>query len=81
MIQFFFGIGVLANALWYYLSYSWNLVLLIYYIVPLFLVILGFVFVVVDTPIGLVMRYTPYEAMRAFQWIARWNGRVFNTCS
>ena len=55
--------------------------LLIYYIVPLFLVILGFVFVVVDTPIGLVMRYTPYEAMRAFQWIARWNGRVFNTCS
>ena len=39
---------------------------------------LGFVFLVKDTPMCLVTRYSPEDAKKAFDWIAKLNGRSFN---
>ena len=58
LIQFFFGIGVLANALWYYISFHWKAVFEYYYLVPMIGIAIGFIFLVKDTPMCLVTRYS-----------------------
>ena len=56
IIQLFFGLGVLVNVLWYYLTSDWQLVYVLFYFIPLVATIMGFIFLVTDTPMCLVMR-------------------------
>ena len=56
IIQLFFGLGVLVNVLWYYLTSDWQLVYVLFYFIPLVATIMSFVFLVTDTPMCLVMR-------------------------
>ena len=56
IIQLFFGLGVLINVLWFFAVGDWQLILTIFYFIPLVCVVLSFVFMVSDTPMCLVMR-------------------------
>lgn len=73
LIQFFYGIGVLANVGTYYMIGDWKLIFIIFYLVPLVIVILGIIFIVKDTPICLVTRLHPEKALKQFLKIAAIN--------
>lgn len=73
VVQLFFGLGVLLNVLWAYLVGDWKIMLLAFYLIPAIITIICIIFVVQDTPICLVMRYTASEALQAFKKIAKIN--------
>jgi MFS family permease len=72
-IQLFYGLGVLINVLWFYAVGNWQIILAVFYLVPLVMVIIGVYFFVRDTPICLVTRYTPSVAVKEFNFIAKMN--------
>jgi MFS family permease len=74
-IQLFYGLGVLLNVLWYYLVGDWQLIFAIFYFIPAVITTLGVVFIVKDTPICLVMRNTPLQALQDFRYIAKMNNK------
>jgi MFS transporter, OCT family, solute carrier family 22 (organic cation transporter), member 4/5 len=75
VIQLFYGLGVLINVLWYFALRDWQLIYAIFYAVPLMLTIAAVIFFIRDTPICLVMRYPPRQALRDFRFIAKMNNK------
>jgi MFS family permease len=59
VVQIFFGLSCLANSGLYYWLGDWKLVLTYFYIVPALLLIIGIIWIVTDTPIGLIQKCTP----------------------
>lgn len=74
-IQLFYGLGVLLNVLWYYAVGDWQLIFVVFYFIPVVATTLGVVMIVKDTPICLVMRKTPLQALDDFRYIAKMNNR------
>ena len=72
-MQGFYGVGVLLNVAWTYFFHNWLITLIAFYVVPLILTILGMVFLVKDTPMCLVTRYSPAKALKSFRFIAHHN--------
>lgn len=64
---------MLSNVGTYYLLRDWQLVFIFFYLIPTVLVLLGIVFLVVDTPMCLVNRMKEEELLSAFLFIARVN--------
>jgi MFS family permease len=73
IIQMAYGLGVLLNPLWVYLSNHWSTLLFIFFLIPLIFTTVAMVSLVTDTPICLVNRYTAKEALEAFRYIAKVN--------
>lgn len=74
-IQLFYGLGVLLNVLWYYAVGDWQLIFVVFYLIPAVATTLGVIMIVKDTPICLVMRKTPLQALEDFRYIAKMNNR------
>ena len=64
IVQLFFGLGVVANVLWYFMLEDWQLAYVLFYFIPLVATIMSFVFFISDTPICLVMRNDARYALR-----------------
>ncbi len=75
-IQLFYGLGVLMNVPWYYAVGNWQLIFIIFYLIPSILVVASAVFFLRDTPICLVMRNSPLKALKDFRYIAKMNGKT-----
>lgn len=71
--QLFYGVGALGNVGTFYAIGNWLYILIFFYLVPVLIVILGIIFLAVDTPICLITKNTPEVAHRAFMHIARIN--------
>lgn len=74
-IQLFYGLGVLLNVLWYYAVGDWQLIFVVFYFIPAVATTLGVIMIVKDTPICLVMRKTPIQALEDFRYIAKMNNK------
>ena len=61
------------NVLWYFALKNWQLIFIIFYLIPSVLVVLSIIFIVKDTPICLVMRNSPLKALNDFRFIAKMN--------
>jgi MFS family permease len=73
-VQIAFGLSCLVNSGFYYWLRDWKLVLTYFYIVPAILLIIGILWIVADTPIGLIQKCTAEEAHNEFMGIAKING-------
>jgi hypothetical protein len=73
IIQLAFGLGVLLNPLWVFISSNWASTLFIYYFLPLLATTAAMCFMIADTPICLINRYNTQEALQAFRYIAKVN--------
>lgn len=56
LIQMVYGFGVLLNVIWYWWFGDWQVVLILFYLIPLLVVTGGSIFYLRDTPICLVTR-------------------------
>lgn len=56
LIQMVYGFGVLLNVIWYWWFADWQVVLILFYLIPLLVVTGGSIFYLRDTPICLVTR-------------------------
>ena len=70
LIQFYFGIGMLMNVPTFLLLNNWKLVLVVAFILPLAICIIGFITQIKDTPMCLVLRYPAQDALAHFRYIA-----------
>lgn len=59
--------------LWYYTVGDWQLILILFYLIPLALVIGASIFFLKDTPMCLVTRYSPEDALNDLTFIAKLN--------
>ena len=73
IIQLFYGVGVLANCLWFYAIGNWYLILTLFYFLPAIACMIAVVYIVKDTPICLVLRKSPEKAFSDFKFIAKMN--------
>jgi MFS family permease len=73
VIQLFFGIGVLLNVLWAFAVGDWKWILILFYLVPILIVILGIGLLIQDTPMCLVTKYSAEDALKSFKFISKLN--------
>lgn len=74
IIQLFYAFGVGSNIGTYFFIGDWQLIFIIFYMVPTFFTAIGIYFIVVDTPIDLITKTNPQYALEAYQKIAKING-------
>lgn len=74
MIALSFSAGIFLNPLAFYLIYDWKWVVLVVFILPIIGAMLGFIYIVEDTPIELIAYETAEGIHAAFMRIAKWNG-------
>ena len=74
----FFGVGVVANVFWFFITRDWQLVLVLFYLIPLIVTFRIFAVFMADTPICLVMRNDASYALREFRFIAEINSKSFD---
>ena len=73
LIELFYGVGIALNPLWFYLLRDWRTVLIAGYGVPAFLACLGALRILRDTPLNIITRQQPAQALADFLFIARLN--------
>ena len=66
IISLSFATGILLNALVFYFIDNWRIISITFFILPIVVAILGFVFWVEDTPIELVAYKKPEDILAAF---------------
>lgn len=68
-----FAIGGLGNVLWFYLLRDFRLVILFFNLIPGVLVMLALIFFIKDTPMCLVTKNSPENALKKLEFIAKVN--------
>lgn len=63
VIYILFGAGVSLNGLFFNIISSWQLVLIIYNMVPLILGFVGLLFYIEETPFDLIINYPPEKSL------------------
>ena len=56
LIEFFYGLGIALNTLWFYLFGDWRVALTVGYGLPAAIATAGAVFLIKDTPMNMVTR-------------------------
>jgi hypothetical protein len=72
-LQIFFNLGHLVDTGLYFWLRHWQQVFIYFFIIPLLLILIVFIFFTVDTPIALVTNLPPQEALSKLLWIAKVN--------
>lgn len=72
--QFFYGIGHLFNAGYYYFLLDWQLVFIYCYLIPAVATLIAVLAFVIDSPLCLIRKLAPEEVKRQFLWVASING-------
>ena len=70
-----FAAGIFLNPIAFYLISDWKWVVLVVFILPIIGAMLGFIYIVEDTPIELIAYETAEGIHTAFLRIAKWNRR------
>ena len=68
-----YGLGVTLNGAIFYFVSSWQLVLLLFQVVPMSIVLLLFILVIENTPFDLITRNSPEAAREALLNVATMN--------
>ena len=55
--QIIYGSGILLNVLWLFAFKKWYFVLLFPFVLPLIIILIGIIFLIVDTPFSLITRF------------------------
>ena len=74
----FYSLGGLLNVLWFYIAPNFETVLIIFYLLPTILCIICFIFLFKDTPVTLISKRSPEEALKDLKMIAKINKKKFN---
>lgn len=74
LIQLFFGLGVVLNTAFYYFIGNWKIIFWIFYVLPAGAVLVGIIFLVKESPLFLVTKYSAEVAYKDFMAIAKLNG-------
>ena len=74
LIQLFFGLGVVLNTAFYYFIGNWKIIFWIFYVLPSAAVLAGTFFLVKESPLFLVTKYSSEVAHKNFMAIAKLNG-------
>jgi len=72
-VQIFFNLGHLVDTGLYFWLRDWQQVFIYFFLIPLAVVLVGFILVMVETPIVLVTTLTPEETLKKLMWIAKVN--------
>ena len=75
VVYLFYALGVTFNGLIFMLIDSWQIVLLIYQILPFIVMVMGLVFYIKETPFDLITNYNPEYVCSVFEEIALVNGK------
>jgi len=70
VIYIFYALGVTFNGLIFMLIDSWQIVLLIYQILPFIVIMRGLIFYIKETPFDLVVNNNPEYVCSVFESIA-----------
>jgi hypothetical protein len=62
--------------LWFFTVGDWQIIMIVFYLIPLAIVIGATFFLVKDTPMCLVMRYPAGQAVKDFHFIAKMNKKT-----
>lgn len=69
----FFGLGAMGNAIIFYILSHYQLVLIFYYLIPNAVILYVFNRYLQDTPIELVTRHSPEQALQSLLFISQEN--------
>jgi hypothetical protein len=75
VIYLFFAFGVTLNGVIFMILKDWQVILLVYQILPFLVMLVGIVYFIEETPFDSIVHCEPQETLRAFERIARINGR------
>jgi hypothetical protein len=70
-----FGFGATLNGVVFMVLKDWQVILLVYQILPFLVMLVGIVYFIEETPFDSIVYCEPQETLRAFERIARINGR------
>jgi MFS family permease len=69
-----FAVGTAINPIAFYFIYDWKMVVIFVFLLPTVITLIGFYFIVENTPIELIAADDYNETYKAFMRIAKWNG-------
>ena len=74
VIASIFSIGGLCDVLWFFLIPNFEVVMLVFYGLPMLVIAVVFIVFFKDTPISLITKHSAEAAFERFIYIARFNG-------